>query len=338
MTRSHILSTLAQWGRYLEKDLPYQEELWHRAKAENGWFTLESIQQASRAILEHMLQEDTLHEWLEKYNDRPHPTTAKNNGLVLAGNLPLVGFHDILSVLAAGHQAQVKLSSKDKVLLTYWVERLAEIEPALAARIQWVEKLQDFDAVIATGNNNSARYFEYYFGKVPHIIRKNRSSVAVLTGHETAEDIDALARDMFTYFGLGCRNVSKWFVPEGMEVTPILDKLQGWEHLMDHHKWKNNYDYHRSILLLNKTPHLATDFMMLQEAEAVSTPLSIIHYTRYTNREDLELQLAQQKDDIQCIVSKDETIPGALPLGTSQQPQLWDYADNVDTLDFLLSL
>lgn len=338
MTRTYVLSTLAQWGAYLDKDLPYQETLWQRAIAENGWFTTDSIAQASRAILTQFLSLPVLEKWLAPYAMYPHPARAKNIGLVLAGNLPLVGFHDVLCVLAAGHKAQVKLSSKDKVLLPYWIERLAEIDSQLAARITFVEQLKDYDAVIATGNNNSARYFNHYFGKVPHIIRKNRSAVAVITGEETQEDFAALGQDMFTYFGLGCRNVSKWYVPETADIPAMLDQMEDWQHLMHHHKWKNNYDYHRSILLLNKTPHYATDYMMLMEDEAVSAPLSIIHYSRYTNHEDLALQLAAQQENIQCIVSKDSTVKEAIPLGSAQQPALNDYADHVDTMAFLLGL
>lgn len=337
MNSDQRITTLAKWGQYMSKDLNYQEDLWQQAQAENGWFTAESIKTASQAIITAMLQEKQLEQWLGRYPSSS-ATSPKTIGLVLAGNLPLVGFHDVLCVLASGHKAQVKMSSKDKVLLPYWIERLAEIDSTLAGRVQFVDRLEGFDAVIATGNNNSARYFNYYFGKVPHIIRKNRSAAAILTGEESPAEMAALGQDMFTYFGLGCRNVSKWWIPEALELPPLLDQLQSWEKLMDHHKWKNNYDYHRSLLLLNKTPHLATGFMMLVENEAVSAPLSVIHYSRYTNAEDLDLQIRAQRQNIQCMVSNYIDRDDVIPLGTSQQPSLWDYADKEDTMAFLLHL
>lgn len=334
MNSQNTVQTLIQWGQYIASDWPYQDNLRHRVAAANGWFTPASQLQAMQAIIEDMLQPEQLEQWMSRYQDRLPVATPGRIGLVLAGNLPLVGFHDVLSVLASGHTALVKMSSKDNLLLPYLLELLKEIDASVGTRVQLADKLTGFDAVIATGSNNSSRYFDYYFRDVPHIIRKNRHSVAVLSGEETTEDLKALGHDVFDFFGLGCRNVSKIYVPQGYDLTQLLDAWSDWQWLSDHHKWKNNYEYIRSVLLLNKEPHLATDFVMLKEATPIATPLTVVHVERYASLPLLEASIAALSEEIQVIVSN-QSVAGALPFGNSQRPQLWDYADGVDTMQFL---
>lgn len=334
MKSDNILQTLIQWGQYIASDWPYQETLRHRVAAANGWFTPDNQQQAMQAIIEDMLQPEQLEQWMGRYQSMLPVATPGRIGLVLAGNLPLVGFHDVLSVLASGHTAVVKMSSKDNLLLPYLLDLLRDIDETFAAKVELADKLAGFDAVIATGSNNSGRYFDYYFRDVPHIIRKNRHSIAVLSGEESDADLKALGHDVFDYFGLGCRNVSKVYVPVDYDLTRLLDAWSDWQWLTDHHKWKNNYEYIRSVLLLNKEPHLATDFVMLKEATPIATPLTVVHAERYETLPLLEASIAAAASEIQVIVSN-QPVAGALPFGHSQRPQLWDYADGVDTMQFL---
>lgn len=338
MTLEQRLDALSAWGAALAHDKTLRGEKFQRAEAENGWFTQANLHRMVDAILTHYLDREKLNQWVEPYRDQPPADGGKVVGLVLAGNLPLVGFHDLLAVLVSGNMAQVKLSRKDAVLLPYLVEVLEDIAPALAQRVKIAERLEGFDAVIATGSNNSARYFEYYFGKYPHIIRKNRNSVGVLTGNESADTLKAIGDDVFAYFGLGCRNVSQLLLPEGYDPTRLLDAWSDYEWLMDHHKYRNNYDYHRSLLLLNQTPHLASDFVMLHRNDQVASPLAMVHYRFYQDETDLKNYLADNESKIQVAVSEKPINNESLKPGTAQQPELWDYADRVDTMGFLTRL
>lgn len=256
---------------------------------------------------------------------------------MLAGNIPLVGFHDLLSVLISGHHVQLKLSSKDSKLIQYLIKHLIWLEPAFEKIIKIKEnKLENFDAVIATGSDNSARYFEYYFGKYPNIIRKNRSSCVILNGNESEEEMEALGEDIFSYFGLGCRNVSKAFVPKGYDLAKILSRWESYKEIIHHHKYCNNYDYQKSILLVNLIPFLDNGFILLQENEKLVSPISVLFYEYYTDQEDLEIKLNINKEKIQCIVGSNSLA--TVPFGGAQYPEVWDYADNVDTLTFLEKL
>lgn len=257
----------------------------------------------------------------------------KSIGLILAGNIPMVGFHDVLSVLLSGHRALIKPASDDRILLPFLLGILAEIEPRFSDAIRLVDKLENPDAVIATGSNNSARYFEYYFGKYPHIIRKNRTSVAILSGNETDEELVRLGSDIFSYFGLGCRNVSKLYVPKGYVFDRFFKGMEQFGYLMQHNKYMNNYDYHRALFLLNQESFLTNDFLLLREHREVSTPVSVLHYESYANGADLNAGLETVQDQIQCTVGI-----GHLPFGTAQCPGPMDYADGVDTMDFLTGL
>jgi hypothetical protein len=303
-----------------------------RASRENPWFTHDNVRMAFNGIIQ-MLNESKLRTWVSPYT---FPNTSHQVALVLAGNIPLVGFHDLLAVLISGHRALVKLSSKDSALPTIVLETLGMISPALHARIQIAEQLKNFDAVIATGSDNSARYFDYYFGKYPHIIRKNRTSVAILQGDETEAELRALGTDIFSYFGLGCRNVSKVLVPEGYTFDRFYPALEIYHDIIHHHKYCNNYDYQKSIMLVNSTPFLDNGFLMLHESTRLVSPISVMYYEHYKTPESLAANLSENADKLQCIVGR---APGAtIPFGQAQFPEVWDYADRVDTLQFLSTL
>jgi hypothetical protein len=302
----------------------------------NAWFTPEEVQKAVNS-LGNMLNNNDLSKWFEGIEISENP---KKIGLVLAGNIALVGFHDVLSVLATGNIALIKLSSSDDKLLPALLRQLMIIEPALEAQVQYTDRLKDFDAIIATGSNNSSRYFDYYFGKVPNIIRKNRNSVAVLTGNESKASISMLGHDIFDYFGLGCRNVSKIFIPEGYDIKYFFEPLEGFQPIINHFKYNNNYDYNKSIYLVNQVKHYDNGFLLLKEDAGMSSPLAVLYFERYTALNEVSERLIAQQEQIQCVVSEAPlalNIP-VLPFGQSQSPRLWDYADNVDTVAFLQRL
>jgi hypothetical protein len=309
-----------------------RENLTWRAGGQNNWFTPASVSHALNAIGQ-SLNREALAQFTE--DKSLSPAEPKTVGLVMAGNIPMVGFHDLLSVLISGHKALIKLSSQDSALMLFLISAIKEIEPAFGDRIQISERLQGMDATIATGSDNSARYFKHYFAKNPHIIRQNRTSVAVLNGQEDAESIKALGDDLFLYYGLGCRNVSKLYVPAGFDFIPFIDALHTYAPVLDHHKYRNNYDYNKSIYLVNREPHLDSGFFMMRESEELVSPISVIFYEQYANPAELDLKLAAQKDKIQCTVSENGWYEGSIAFGEAQKPALWDYADGVDTLEFL---
>lgn len=302
-----------------------------RATAQNGWFTPEFTELAVTNICTHFLDMNHIMHWADHYHLDDN-IGGKNVGIVMAGNIPLVGFHDFLAVFVSGHKQTVKLSSKDNVLLKHLAEKMCEWDTAASGSILFADMLKGCDAYIATGSNNSARYFEQYFSKYPHIIRRNRTSVALLDGDETPEMLDRLADDVHLYFGLGCRNVTKIFVPEGYDFVPLLGAFNKYSYFADHHKYKNNYDYQLSLALLNNKYYMTNGSILLIENEGIFSPISQLHYSYYNDAAGLKTQLAAN-DDIQCIVGKNET-----GFGNAQSPGLFDYADGVDTMAFLLSL
>jgi hypothetical protein len=306
------------------------------ARNNNAWFTTQEIDKSLNA-LSLMLNEDDLEVWFKGIQITTNP---KKIGLILAGNIPLVGFHDVLSVIATGNIALIKLSSSDDKLLPAVLKQLCTIEPALEAQITYVERLKDFDAVIATGSNNTSRYFEYYFGKVPNIIRKNRTSVAVLTGNESNEEIANLGHDLFDYFGLGCRNVSKIYLPENYEIKKFFEPLEQYNDIINHFKYNNNYDYNKSIYLVNSAKHFDNGFLLLKEDTGFASPLAVLYFEYYKDLTSVEEQLNSHQESLQCVVSTAalHVNTPVLSFGDSQQPKLWDYADNVDTVAFLNSL
>jgi hypothetical protein len=304
-----------------------------RARSENSWFTEETIKSAFEGIKIY-LNEANLRKWTSSY--RLTPVKPKIVAVVMAGNLPLVGFHDFLSVLISGHALLVKLSSKDKVLPLFIAENLIAIEPRFDDLIRFEEQLKNFDAVIATGGDNSARYFHFYFGKYPNVIRKNRTSCAIIKGNETPEELQALGNDIFNYFGLGCRNVSKIFIPKNYYVATLLDQWEPFKGVINHHKYNNNYDYQKSILLVNGNHFYDNGFLLLEENTKLVSPIAVLYYERYEDESDLALKITEAKDKIQCIVGK--MTPASIPFGQAQSPMVWDYADQIDTLKFLESL
>jgi len=333
MKLTERINALAEWGAKIESSGKELEPVLVRYFHENKWFTIDNSQLALQSITDQFLKKDLLTNWLRTYNLPEENNSPKDIGLILAGNIPLVGFHDLLSVLATGNTALLKLSSKDSLLLKMLIEMLAEISPELASQIKLIERLEKFDATISTGNDNSSRYFKYYFGKKPNIIRRNRTSVAVLNGNESTDELKLLGEDVFRYFGLGCRNVSKLFVPENYDLKILFEAWKDFEWLKEHDKYMNNYDYNRTLLILNQQHHLANDFLMITENENLSSPVATLHYEKYKTENELVDRIASQMKQIQCIVSRND-----IPFGKSQQPELADYADGVDTIEFLRSL
>lgn len=305
----------------------------------NPWFTRENLMLALAGITS-MLEKETLSTWLGHYEIKhPAPGSEKTVGLVLAGNIPLVGFHDLLAVLASGNMALAKTSSKDDRLIRELAMILSAIDPQLGKRISFAEdKLSGMDAVIATGSDNSARYFEYYFRNIPHIIRKNRNGVAVLDGNESQEDLEALGRDIFSYFGMGCRNVTKLYIPEDYDLKILLAVLDRFQDLYQHHKYGNNVDYYRSIYLMNRISILDNGVLLLKEDSAIASPVGVVFYERYSDIGWVQSELERHQQEIQCIVSTSPEIKAAIQPGSTQTPMPWDYADGVDTIRFLLEL
>lgn len=303
----------------------------------NKWFTPESILMAIQGI-EKMLRPSSFEQWIAKY-EPPQHFKPKTVAVTMAGNIPLVGFHDFLSVLISGHIFLGKTSSDDAYLLAAFAEILINIEPEFAQKIFFTNQtLSGFDAVIATGSGNTSRYFDFYFGKYPNIIRKNRNSVAVLTGLETDDELKALADDVFLYFGLGCRSVSKIFVPEKFDFVRLLDHFAHYEEFKNHSKYFNNYEYNKAIYLINTLPHFDNGFLLLKESSDYASPVSVLYYETYHNLLQLEERLALEQDAIQCVVAKPGLLKNSVDFGQAQFPDVDDYADGVDTLAFLFNL
>jgi hypothetical protein len=302
----------------------------------NAWFKTDEVKKALSSIRE-LLDLNALEQWFGQIKVTSAP---KRVGLILAGNIPAVGFHDVLSVLATGNTAVIKLSTSDNQLLPALLKQLVIFEPLLAEKIVYAERLKDFDAIIATGSNNTSRYFDYYFGKVPNIIRKNRNSIAILDGKETAEEIKLLGNDIFDYYGMGCRSVSKIYIPEDYQIKNLFEPLESFQDINNHFKYNNNYDYNKSIYLVNGEDHFDNGFVLLKEDEGLSSPLAVLYFEKYKTLEELTAKLQSIQESIQCAVThtdiKLET--GVVGFGDSQHPRLWDYADNVNTIDFLNQL
>jgi hypothetical protein len=347
--------TLAQAGKILREAGRYEDitdgpppksgkvsglaEAVRESEKTNPWFVPSFTSCALKAWGE-ALQQQKIEKWLNSYpalqNKKTHP---KKVGIVMAGNIPLVGLHDLLCILASGNHALVKLSSQDNQLIPAITDLLSGIEPSLDERVSFTEEiLKGFDAVIATGSDNTSRYFEYYFGRYPHIIRKNRNGVAVIDGNEPEEWYRKLADDIFLYFGLGCRNVSKLYLPDGFQPPDLFNYFIKYEHIIDHHKYQNNYDYQKSILLINRVEHFDNGFILMKQDLNIASPVSVLFYEFYKDKEQLQQQLDLISDQVQCLVSSDARYENAVPAGKTQFPELWDYADGIDTLDFLVNL
>ncbi len=357
MTKQSIQADFEKLGRFLAQfgpegsrdaqlpgnDIFYEpmHMLVERARESNPWFTEENVRRAF-AYWAGALQGDKIRKWLDAY-DFPENPAPKKVGIIMAGNIPLVGLHDLLSVLASGHRAVVKMSSSDNKFIPLLVKYLEHINPEWKGRVEFRDGLmKDAEAFIATGSDNSARYFDYYFGKYPHIIRRNRNGVAVLTGNETDEDLEKLADDIMLYYGLGCRNVSKMFVPRGFDLNRLFKALLRYGHYIDDKKYRNNYDYNKAVFIMStdeaeRQSLIDNGLVLLKRDHRYASPIGVLFYEHYDDLEDVKKILDHDKDKIQVVVSGAD-IPGAVAFGTTQQPELWDYADGVDTLRFLLDL
>lgn len=331
-------------NRHYTKDWLPKEEKFHNdlqaltniAYSYNGWFTEPNIQQALLGI-SFMLKENELNEFAKKIVE---PVQPKKVAVIMAGNIPAVGFHDMLCVLLSGHNILIKVSSDDPALIPFLAGMLIYYEKDFAPRVNFSEaRLVNFDAVIATGTNNTAKHFEYYFGKYPSIIRKNRSSIAVLNGKETKEELTLLGKDIFDYFGLGCRNVCKIFVPEGYVFDSLFEAVYDYKFVLDNKKYNNNYEYNRAIYLLDLVPFLDNNFLMIRESKELHAPTSVIYYETYQTNDELIRAINDMQSNLQCVVSNFELANiKTTALGQTQQPSVFDFADNVNTLDFLSTL
>lgn len=332
MNLQYRIDLLVDLGEYILSGDPAWAETKEKASRENGWFIPEFVDLATKNIAQHFLSRPILEKWVSSYELRDNNHEPKNIGIVMAGNIPLVGFHDFLCVFISGHKATIKTSSRDEPLIKHLVSKLSDWDKAAEQRVSFAGILKGCDAYIATGSNNSAGHFEYYFGKWPHIIRRNRTSAAILTGEETGEELAKLADDVYLYFGLGCRNVTKIYVPAGYDFVPLLHAFRKYDFLADHHKYKNNYDYNLALHLLNKKYYMSTPSLLLVEEPSLFSPISQLNYEFYDNPDKLTGSL-KENPDLQCITGRSFVL-----FGQSQAPAIADYADGVDTLAFLCRL
>lgn len=335
-TFSILGESMVKWGEKANYDAfnPFVADLFYErveaaitsSKIYNGWFTEEAVRE-SFLNLGNILTEDKLNDWVKAYSLAKNPKLV---GLILAGNIPMVGFHDVLTTIFSGNKARIKLSRDDDKLIPLVLEMLTELQPELKEQFEIVERLNDAEAIIATGSDNTAMYFEKYFGHLPNIIRKNRTSVAVLKGTESQEELQSLGKDIFSYFGLGCRNVSHLLLPREYDLDQFFKAIVGYGEVINHHKYCNNYDYYKAIYLLSLEVITENGFLILRETKDLSAPVAVLHYHFYDNQSDVDAYLKQHKEKIQVVVGKDY-----FPFGEAQCPKLDDYADNVDTMEFL---
>ncbi len=333
MNLSHRIELLVKLGQYITSNEKDWQKIKEKAFDANPWFLPEFIEQATKNIAETFLQEPVLKNWVAPYpqiGEGLHP--PRLIGIVMAGNIPLVGFHDFLSVFITGNKSRIKASSKDEVLIHHLVEKLISWQPELENWIQFGTLLKGCDAYIATGSATTAEHFRYYFGKYPHLIRHNRTSVAILDGNETPKELEALADDVFLYFGMGCRNVTKLYVPNEYPFEPLIELFKKYNYFADLHKYKNNYDYNLALHVLNKQFYMSTGSLLLIEHPHIFSPVGQLHYEYYTNK-DLLTTTLKAHPNIQCIVGKE-----FVPWGMAQCPAIDNYADGENTLQFLVSL
>jgi hypothetical protein len=333
MTLQKRIKILVQLGQYMRENSEEWQQAKERAYLHNGWFLPEFIDLSVDNIAGHFLQQEALQNWISQYPDlTQEPPSPRLVGIVMAGNVPLVGFHDFLCVFISGHRSLIKPSSKDDVLIKHLAGKMIEWEPELDKYIAFAELLKNCDAYIATGSNSTAGHFEYYFGRFPHIIRRNRTSVAVLTGNESKEELEQLADDIYLYFGMGCRNITKIYVPRDYDFESLINIFKKYDYLADHHKYKNNYDYNLALHILNNKVYMSNAALLLLEDKNIFSPVSQLNYEVYDNIETVKDEL-NHNNDVQCVVGN-----GFIPFGRAQRPSLTDYADGVDAMQWLTTL
>lgn len=338
MNLSDRIELLDKLGHHLRGEDALLQAVQHRTQSHNPWLTVDHQKEAIAAIAAKLLPENKLRKWASNYPLNPSQT-PKTVGIVMAGNIPLVGFHDFLCVFVSGNRSIIKLSDKDPYLLPYLLEWLEKTNPMARDYFEIVDTLNDMDAVIATGSNNTSRYFEAYFSKYPHLIRHNRNSVAVLTGAETDAELLALGHDIFSYFGLGCRNVSKIYVPLGFDFDHFLEILHEYKSIILHEKYKHNFDYNFALYSLNRTPFRFNGALILVENTSLQSRIASLHFEYFDSLENMEEELQRRKSEIQCVVAKQGVLRWpVLPFGKTQEPELWDYPDGVDVMEFLTKL
>ncbi len=326
------IEALDQLAHRLHMSFPPMARAAQKAWEENAWFTPDNIERAAQAIRNQFLQAELLNRWVSAYPSLP-TNQPQRVGLVLAGNIPMVGAHDIVSVFLSGHWAMIKASSKDRALITYLIEQLIDIYPPATNQLVLVERLDKPAAIIATGTNASMQYFRYYFGRYPHILRGHKNSVAVLRGDESNDELVRLGTDVFSYFGMGCRNVAKLLLPPGFDFDRLMEAWKPFSHFAQHNKYKNNLDYQRAVMLMNRVPHQFHDAILLKEDPSPASPIAVLHYEYYGDDQQLASILHRDAGRIQCVVGKT-----GIPFGTAHEPALTDYADGVDTMQFLSDL
>ncbi len=333
MTLEHRIDLLVRLGAFLQTQDEAIDLIIEKSQIDNKWFTVANQRLALDAIAKQMLDGTKLRTFVKSYDIRGE---RRRIGLIPAGNIPLVGFHDWMCIFLSGHRSLVKVSDKDPHWLPFLAGKLVEWMPEAETYFEFVDTLKGYDAVIATGSNNSSRYFEAYFKQVPHIIRTNRNSVAILDGTECEADLRMLSNDIFAYFGLGCRNVSKLYVPTGYDFQSLLEVFHEHKELILNNKYQNNFDYNIVLYLLNKVPYQNNGCIILTEGKAFNTRIATLNYEYYSDRSLVEAELRSAEAQIQCVVSRHPglSIP-TIPLGQSQFPELHDFADGVDTMLFL---
>ncbi|HNS30239.1 MAG TPA: acyl-CoA reductase [Tenuifilaceae bacterium] len=345
MTTEERIGALAGLGKAIRISSESKEmnSFWasiNTAHLENPWFTPDFCSNAALSIAQNWLSQDILTQWVSGYpKNYFSPCTPKTIGVVTAGNIPYAGVHDLICVLISGHRFLGKLSSKDGGLTKAFVELLTDVDPRFTSLVALTdEPLKNFDAIIATGSDNAARHFDYYFGKYPNIVRHNRHSIAVLAGNESENELKLLSNDIFMYFGLGCRSVSKLLIPEDFDLSRFIQSLDSYKHLLNHHKYANNYEYHRAIFAMNGTPHLDNGFVLLKPDGGIGSPVGVIYFQQYRDIQQVHDYINQNAESLQCVVSHIQSLPQRVDIGKSQYPQISEYMDNIDTLEFLSSL
>lgn len=332
MNLQRRIEIMSRLGRYLSDNPASWEKTKQSASEKNKWFTIEFIDTATDGILRQFLQPAALENWAQQYAIRDTLENPRQVGIIMAGNIPMVGFHDLLAAFISGHRQKIKLSSKDDILMGHVAAWIQEEDPECRGLIEVSDTLKECDAYIATGSRQSSGYFEYYFSKYPHIIRPSKTSVAILTGNETADELEKLTDDIHLYFGLGCRNVTQLLLPKGYDFTPLLKASEKYAYFREHYAYGNNYDYRLAILLLDKSKFLQTTHLLLTENESPFSPIGMLHFRYYTDQSNAQ-EILEKTDNIQCVAGH-----GHIPFGEAQCPGLTDYADGVDTMAFLQSL